>query len=56
MSRGPQVVDMEYQEQDLSEHGPGGSILFFFRQIHLVSNRKIHHHWLGLVSEKALAP
>jgi hypothetical protein len=24
MSRGPQVLDMEYREQDLPEHGPGG--------------------------------
>jgi hypothetical protein len=24
MSRGPQVLDMEYREQDRPEHGPGG--------------------------------
>jgi hypothetical protein len=38
------------------EHGPGGPILFFFRQIRLVSSSNIHHHQLGLVSKKALAP
>jgi hypothetical protein len=33
-----------------------GPILFFFDQIRLVSSSSIHHHRLGLVSEKALAP
>ena len=30
MSRGPQVLDMEYREPDRLEHGPGGPILSFF--------------------------
>jgi hypothetical protein len=29
ISRGPQVLDMEYRESDRLEHGPGGPILFF---------------------------
>jgi hypothetical protein len=56
MSRGPQVLDMEYREQDLPEHGPGGPILLLFHQTRLVSSSSIHHHWPGLVSENALAP
>ena len=56
MSRGPQVLDMEYREQDLPEHGPGGPILFFFHHLYLVSSRSIHHHRLGPVSKEVLAP
>ena len=56
MYRGPQVLDMEYREQDWPKHGPGGPILFFFHQLCLVSSSSIHHHRLGLVSEEVLAP
>jgi hypothetical protein len=56
MSRGPQVLDMEYREQDSLEHGPGGPILFFFHQLYLVSSNNIHHHRLGPISEEVLAP
>jgi hypothetical protein len=47
MSRGPQVLDMEYREPDRLEHGPGGPISASFHRFHFVSNNNIHH--LGLV-------
>ena len=56
MSRGPQVPDMEYREQDWPGHGPRGPILFFFHQLCLVSSNNIHHLRLGLVSEEVLSP
>jgi hypothetical protein len=43
MSRGPQVLDMEYQEPDRLEHGPGGPIFSSFQCLHFVSNNNIHH-------------
>jgi hypothetical protein len=30
MSRGPQVLDMEYQEVGRLEHGPGGPVIAQF--------------------------
>ena len=56
MSRGPQVLDMEYREQDWPEHGPGWPIFLLLRQICPVSNSSFHHHQLGLASERTLAP
>ena len=56
MSQGPQVLDMEYREQDWPEHGPGGPILLLLHQNCPVSSSSIHHHRLGLASEKTLAP
>jgi hypothetical protein len=47
MSRGPQVLDMEYREPDRLEHGPGGPIFSSFQRLHFVSSNNIHH--LGLV-------
>jgi hypothetical protein len=47
MSRGPQVLDMEYREPDRLEHGPGGPIFSSFQCLHFVSSSNIHH--LGLV-------
>jgi hypothetical protein len=47
MSRGPQVLDMEYREPDRLEHGPGGPIFSSFQRLHFVSSSSIHH--LGLV-------
>ena len=48
MSRGPQVLDMEYREPDRLEHGPGGLVFYFLQCLHLDSNNKNIHH-LGLV-------
>jgi hypothetical protein len=45
MSRGPQVLDMEYREPDRLEHGPGGPIFSSFQRLHFV----IPHN-LALVS------
>ena len=56
MSRGPQVLDMEYREQDWPERGPGGPVFLLLRQICPVSSNNFHHHLLGLASEKTLAP
>ena len=56
MSRGPQVLDMEYREQDWPEHSPGGPTLFFFHHPCLVNNSNIHHHRLGPVLERVLSP
>jgi hypothetical protein len=55
MSRGPQVPDMEYQEQDRLEHGPGGPIFSPLKRLHFVSS-SIHHLRLGPASEMVLAP
>jgi hypothetical protein len=56
MSRGPQVLDMEYQELDRIEHGPGGPIFSPFECLHFVSSSSFHHLHLGPVSEMVLAP
>ena len=57
MSRGPQVLDMEYWEPDRLEHGPGGPIFSLFQRLHFViSNNNIHHFRLGPTSEMVLAP
>jgi hypothetical protein len=56
MSRGPQVLDMEYRELDRLEHGPGGPIFSSVQRLHFVSNNNIHHLRLGPISEMVLAP
>jgi hypothetical protein len=56
MSRGPQVLDMEYQEPNRLEHGPGGTIFSPFQRLHFVSSSSIHHLRLGPVSKMVLAP
>jgi hypothetical protein len=56
MSRGPQVLDMEYQELDRLEHGPGGPIFSPFQHLHFVNNNNIHHLQLAPVLEMVLAP
>ena len=43
MSRGPQVLDMEYQDPDRIEHGLGGPIFSFLQCLHLVSSNNINH-------------
>jgi hypothetical protein len=50
MSQGPQVLDMEYQEPDRLEPGPGGPILLLLQRLHLVSNNNIHP--IGLVLQQ----
>jgi hypothetical protein len=47
MSRGPQVLDMEYREPDQLEHGLGGPIFSSFQSLHFVNSDNIHH--LGLL-------
>jgi hypothetical protein len=55
MSRGPQVLDMEYREPDRLEHGPGGPILFFFNTSTL-SATTTSITSPGLATEMGLAP
>jgi hypothetical protein len=43
MSRGPQVIDMEYRDPNRLEHGPGGPIFSSFQCLHFVNNNNIHH-------------
>jgi hypothetical protein len=50
------VLDMEYREQELPEHGPGGPFFSFSAKICPASSISLHHHRLGLVSKRALAP
>ena len=50
MSRGPQLLDMEYRKPDRLKHGPGGAIFSSFQRLHFVSNNYIHH--LGLVLQQ----
>jgi hypothetical protein len=55
MSRGPQVLDMEYREPNRIEHGPGGPIFSPFQRLHFVSSsNNIHHLRLGPVSAMVL--
>jgi hypothetical protein len=58
MSRGPQVLDMEYQELDQLEHGPGGPIFSSFQCLHFVNSNSNRHPSprLGPVSEMVLSP
>jgi hypothetical protein len=56
MSRGPQVLDMEYREPDRLEHGPGGPIFSPFQCLHFVSSKQHPSPRLGPVSEMVLAP
>jgi hypothetical protein len=50
------VLDMEYREQERPEQGPGGPIFLLLSQTRLVSSTSFHHYWLGLASERTLAP
>ena len=50
------VLDMEYQEQEQLEHGPGGPIFLLLNQLCPVSGTSLHHYRPGLASEKTLAP
>jgi hypothetical protein len=43
MSRGPQVIDMEYRELDRPGHGLGGPIFSSFQRLDFVSSNNIHH-------------
>jgi hypothetical protein len=50
------VLDMEYREQELPEHGPGGPIFPLLSQFCPVNSTSFHHYRLGLASERTLAP
>jgi hypothetical protein len=43
MSRGPQVLDMEYREPNPLDHGPRRPIFSSFQCLHFVSSNNIHH-------------
>ena len=50
------VLDMEYQEQERLEHGPGGPIFLLLSRLCPVSSTSFHHYRPGISSERTLAP
>jgi hypothetical protein len=49
------VLDMEYREHELLEHGPGGPIFLLLSQICPVSSTSFHHYRPRFASERTLA-